>query len=139
MLAGALLLAGCGSTPLSVTQLRSSATRICQAAEREKSRIPTPETPAAAVSFLRSGAGALRYELSGLRSLRPPNPIAGQYSSTIQGFAQQLGLVQDSVQQITHGEDPVIAVKLLQTRLGPLEAEQQTDWSQLGIPACMAQ
>ena len=139
LLAGATLVAGCGSTPLSVTQLRNSATQICESATRQAGRIPSPSSPSRSVAFLRSGARIMSYELRGLRALRPPGSLSALYASTVRDFSQQLNFVEQSVQQMAHGEDPVITVKLLQGQLGPIESKEQTEWDGLGVPACTAQ
>jgi hypothetical protein len=137
--AAAIAVAGCGSPPLSVTQLQGGATHICRVAAVLGNRIRNPASPSASGAFLRSGAAVLRYELTNLRALRPPASLASQYSSTLEGFARQLSLVQNSVRELAIGADPVVTVKALQEQLGPIESQQDSDWESLGIPACTSQ
>lgn len=142
----ALCCAGCGSTPLSVTQLRSSVSRICQTATRLAKDVPaaTPAaasapSPAASAYFLRGGARILRRELADLRALRPPSSLSQQYSVAVDAVSQELGFVVTSQHNLLLGGDPVVEIKLLQQRLTPLETREASAWGALGVSACTNQ
>ena len=135
----ALALAACGSTPLSVTQLRSSATRICQLAVKQGNRIAAPASPAASASFLRRGVPILTRELASLRALQPPSALSGDYRSALSAFSQQLTLIQAAVRRLDAGADPVITFKLLQSQLAPIESRGAAAWQALGVPSCVNQ
>jgi hypothetical protein len=131
-----LALAACGGTPLSVSQLRNNATRVCQAASRQGDRIPTPTSPAGATAFLKSGVPVLRDELTNLRALTPPSSLLSTYTSSVAAVSDQLRLLRQAVQRVDAGVEPLGAVRALQQQLSPSETRADTGWHSLGIPAC---
>ena len=131
--------AGCGTTPLSLTQLRSSATQVCQQATKRAQRIPNPASPEAADAFLRRGIGVLRSEFAGLRALRPPNNLADTYRASLDDLSEQVRLLREADQHLAAGADPVMAVRRLQAQLAPLESRADANWRSLEIPACASQ
>jgi hypothetical protein len=136
-LAGALVLAGCGSKPLSTTELTNDATRVCTIASRQTDLIPTPASPAGTAAYLRRGIAVMTPELRGLRALRPSNDVADVYATSLGSFAKQLSYLKDTMRDLAGGEDPVIAIKTLQQELGPIESQENGAWQALEIPACV--
>jgi hypothetical protein len=133
----ATLLAGCGSSPLSTSDLHNDATRLCQQASRLTDRIATPTSPAGTQPFLERGIAALTPELAGLRSLRPSSDVADVYNAAVKSLAQQLTYLKDARHDLKSGEDPVIALKTLQQELAPVASQENGGWDALQIPACM--
>jgi hypothetical protein len=133
----ALALGGCGSQPLSGTELRGQAGRICQLAVAQTAGAPTPTAPPATAGFLRHGIAVLRPELRALRSLSPPSGVSGVYTGALRDVAAKVSALNDTVKDLGNGEDPVIAIKTLQSELAPLEARESTAWQTLGIAACL--
>lgn len=131
-----LAVSACGSTPLSVSQLRSDATRICQAAAGRGERLPSATSPAGAAAFLRSSAPILRQQLDNLRALTPPSQLAKTYNSAVAELAEQVRLLSATVKRLAAGADPLAAIRSLQQQLSPSEARGDAGWQQLGIPAC---
>lgn len=131
------LLAGCGSSPLSTSDLHNDATRLCRQASRLTDRIATPTSPAGTQSFLERGIAALTPELAGLRSLRPSSDVADVYNAAVKSLAQQLAYLKDARHDLRSGEDPVIALKTLQQELAPVATQANGGWDALQIPACM--
>ena len=138
-LAGALVLAGCGSKPpLSTTELSNQATRVCTLAGQQTDVIPTPASPAGTASFLRRGIAVMAPELQGLRTLKPTSDVAQVYATSIDSFAKKLGYLKDTMRDLAGGEDPVIAIKTLQQELAPIEAQENGAWQALDVPACLS-
>ena len=129
-------LGACGGTPLSVSQLRTNATRVCQAASRQGDRIPTPTSPNQATAFLKSGVPVLRDELTNLRALTPPSSLASTYSSSVAAVSEQLRLLRQAVQRVDAGAEPLGAIRTLQLQLSSSEARGDAGWHSLDIPAC---
>jgi hypothetical protein len=128
---------GCGATPLSVTQLRSSAARICSLARRQTDRIAAPASPDGTSAFLKRGIAVLKPELSQLRALQPPHQLADEYATSTSAFSQKLGALDGTVHSLAGGADPTVAIKLLQQQLTPIEAREDGAWEALEIPACV--
>jgi hypothetical protein len=135
--AAALLLAGCGSKPLSSSQLHDQATRVCALATTQTDQIPTPASPAGSAAFLKRGIAVLAPELNALRALRAPGEVADVYSTSLGAFASKLSDLRHAIHQLSGGEDPVIAVKTLQQQLAPIESQENGAWQALEIPACL--
>lgn len=133
----ALAVSGCGSTPLSTSQLRSGATRVCLLASRQTDRIATPASPAGSDMFLARGIAVLKPELATLRTLRPPSDLADVYATSMNAFANKLRALKDTIRDLSGGEDPVIAIKTLQQELAPIESQENGAWQALQIPACV--
>jgi hypothetical protein len=136
-LAGALVLAGCGSKPLSTTELASQATRLCTIASTQTALIPTPASPAGTAAYLQRGIAVMTPELERLRALRPSSDVADVYATSIGSFAKKLSYLKDTMRDLAGGEDPVIAIKTLQQELGPIESQENAAWQALEIPACL--
>jgi hypothetical protein len=137
--AAALVLAGCGSTPpLSATQLRATATKLCTASNRVTDRIDPPGGPAGGSAFLKRGIAALEPELAGLETLKAPAGTLSQvYAAAVSDLARELSALRTTVSRLDSGGDPVTAVKALQQQLAPLESEANDGWRALQIPACV--
>jgi hypothetical protein len=135
--AAALLLGGCGSKPLSSSQLHDQATRLCTLATSQTDQIPTPASPAGSATFLKRGIAVLTPELNALRGLRPTGDVADVYSTSLDAFANKLSDLRHAVHELSGGEDPVIAVKTLQQQLAPIESQENGAWQALEIPACL--
>jgi hypothetical protein len=133
-----LALAGCGSSSLSETQLRSSAARICQAAQRRTERISTPAAPAQAAHYLARGAAALDPAVTLLRALHPPAAIAARFRSAVDASTAELEEVRSALRGLKAGDDPVVEIKTLQHRLAPLERRGNADWTAIDVPACVS-
>ncbi len=137
-LAGVLLVVGCGSSPLSLGDLRSQASRVCSASNVRLDRIPTPASPAQAEAFLTRGLAALRSELTQLQALQPPNEDAAVYRATLTSFSRQLSYLRDAIDDLRRGEDPLVALKTLQHEISSLQSQENAGWQALGIPACVS-
>jgi hypothetical protein len=132
-LAAAVTLAGCGSS-LSPGQLQTMATRSCALTARQLDRIATPSSVTAGQRFLDQGAQALRREVSELRALH----ATGRFGKAVRITGEELSALDFTVRGLRTGNDPVVAIKTLQARLKPLEAQADRDWRALGIRACAA-
>jgi hypothetical protein len=134
----AVIVLGCGSQPLTDSQLHSVATRLCSTATAQTDRIATPASPAETEAFLQRGIAAFTPALSGLRQLRPPSEVADVYSASVKAFGQKLSYLKDAEAALRKGEDPVIALKTLQHELTPLESQENGGWEALQLPACLS-
>jgi len=135
----AIALAGCGgSSSLSSSQLHVQATSICTVASTRTNRIPTPASPDGSAAFLQAGIAALTPELSGLRALRPPNDVASVYTATVGSFAQKLRDLQRAAQELARGDDTISTMQSLGRKLEPLEADENSGWQALQLPACLS-
>jgi hypothetical protein len=132
----ALILGGCGSSPLSSSDLHNDATQVCRAASRLANRIATPTSPVGTEAFLRRGIAALTPELAGLSALHPPSDVADVYTASVKAFGQKLTYLKDALRDLQSGEDPVIALKTLQRELTPVQTQENGGWEALQIPAC---
>lgn len=137
-LTAALVMGGCGSPPLSTSQLRAGASRPCLVARRQADRIPTPGSPAGGVAFLKGGIAALRPELASLRRLRAPSDLARDYATALAALSSELDALAATARELDQGYDAVIAIKTLQRRLAPIESERNGAMRALGIPACVS-
>jgi hypothetical protein len=133
----AAALVGCGSTPLSTTQLRNQATHVCIVAGKVTDRIPAPSSPAGGAAFLARGAAVLGPELQALRALKPPSDLAQVYTTSLSAFTHKLDALAATIHNLNAGGDPVIAIKTLEQRLEPIEVQENTAWQTLQIPACV--
>jgi uncharacterized lipoprotein YmbA len=133
----ALVLAACGASSPSATQLRLAATRVCASAAARAERIATPVAPAASADFLRRGLAVLTPELAQLGRLRAPSDLAATYSSALRSSAGLRTLLGAAVQSLSRGADPVSTVQTLQRQLAPLEARGDAAWRALQIRACI--
>jgi hypothetical protein len=138
-LVGALAVAGCGSSSLSAGDLRDRATGICDLARKRTDRIPTPAAPAGGAAFLRRGIAALAPELAGLGELRPPGDLAGDWTRAVTDAAGELRALREAENSLQRGTDPVTTMRGLQRHLAPLEAQGDSAWLLLRIPACAAE
>ena len=136
--AGALMTWGCGSTPLSLKNLRQDATAICQTAARRTARIAAPAAPDGTSAFLAAGIAALAPELHDLRGLDPPSAQQAGFRTATGELARSLDLLRQTRTAITHGTDAAAAVRGLQSSLAPVQARGDSAWQQLGIPACVS-
>jgi hypothetical protein len=135
-LTAALSAAGCGTSTLSAGQLRNYATKTCNLARRRTDQIPTPSTPSGGISFLSRGIAALAPQQATLEALRPPADLAGEYRTALEASRMQLAALRVTLTELKAGNDPVDAIKSLQSKLSPLEAKGDAAWQSVGIPAC---
>jgi uncharacterized lipoprotein YmbA len=133
----ALVLAACGASSPSASQLRVAATRACASAAAQAERIATPVAPAGSAEFLRRGLAVLTPELAQLRRLHAPSDLAATYSTALRSSAGLRALLGAAVQSLNRGADPVSTVQTLQRRLAPLEARGDAAWRALDLPACL--
>ncbi len=137
-LAGVLMVVGCGSSPLSLGDLRSQAGRICSASSARLDRIPSPASPAQAEAFLTRGRDALRTELSQLQPLQPTTADATVYHATLNSFSRQLSYLTEAIHRLRRGEDPLIVLKTLEHEVSLVQSQENGGWQALGIPACIS-
>jgi hypothetical protein len=135
---GAICLAGCGSSTLSPSALRRSATRTCVTATAATQRIVTPTAPRGELSFLQQGITVLAPELGQLRRLRPGGAADAVYRQALQGLDDELRLLESAVTDLRHGSDPVDTIRRLAHDLAPVRQRQNAAWEKLGIPDCNA-
>ncbi len=132
----AILLAACGSSTLSDTQLRSRAARICTLAAQRTERIGTPTLPTEETAFLRRGIVALAPEVTALGRLRAPDDVSDDYRDAVAATAAELASLRSTVKGLRAGNDPIVAIKTLQQQLAPVEARASRAWTDLELPAC---
>jgi hypothetical protein len=135
--AATLTLSGCGGDKLSTRELRSKATAICNLASKQTNRIPVPANAAGAATYVTSGAAAIRPELAGLRALHAPGDLAQVYQTALTALSGKLDALDAAARDLKAGSDPVITMKTLQSKLQPLESDEDGAWQALEIPACM--
>lgn len=135
-LLAASLLAGCGSTTLTSSQLRSRAGRICTLASQRTDRITTPAMPTQEALFLSQGIAAMTPEVTALHRLRPPDDMANDYRDAVAATSAELTAVRSTLKGLKAGNDPVVAIKTLQQQLAPAEFKAGIAWSALELPAC---
>ena len=133
-LVAAVALAGCGGSSLSPSQLRAVATRSCTLTARQLDRIATPASVAAGDRFLYQGAHALGREVSELRALH----ATGTFGEAVRITGDELSDLDFTVHGLRAGNDPVVAIKTLQARLGPLEQRADQALSSLRVKACLS-
>jgi hypothetical protein len=136
-LALTLGLTACGGDTLSTRELRNKATTLCTLANKQTNQLAPPSAPAGAAAFITDGAAILRPQLARLRALHAPSDLAQVYNTAIDGFARKLDVLDAAARDLKAGEDPVIAMKTLQTKLTPLEQQEDGAWQALEIPACV--
>ncbi len=132
----ALLLAGCGSSSLSGTQLRRKAGRICETAQRASEAIAAPTDPSEGQRFLRHGIAALAPQVTALHGLNPPSDLQDDYTTALRATDHELALLRSALRGLQGGNDPVVAIKTLQDALGPAEDDAARAWHELDVPAC---
>ena len=92
-------LSGCGSKPLSSTQLVTQGTRVCTRAGQLTDVIAAPHTPAGTAAFLRRGIAVLTPELVALKALRPSTDVADVYSTAIDSFSLATDIAEELVRR----------------------------------------
>jgi hypothetical protein len=136
-LALALAAAGCGgSSSTSARQLRTGAARVCAVATQRLNSIPTPQIPSEGASFLRRGIAALQPELAALSAMHPDGDVGVHFRKALNATEQELKVLQSSLKGVKAGNDPIVAIKTLQTQLAPLEKQASAAWRALGVPEC---
>jgi hypothetical protein len=135
-LVAAALLAGCGSSALTDTQLRSRAGRICALAARRTDRVATPTMPSQEASFIRRGIAAMTLEVTALQRLSAPGDMADDYRDAVEATSAELTALRSTLKGLKAGNDPVVAIKTLQQQLAPAEMKASIAWSALELPAC---
>lgn len=130
----ALALASCGSSGLSASQLRTSATSLCGAAAAREATIGLPEVPSAGQRFLIRGIAVLAPEVTELRELG----ATGSFRDAVTATSAELAALRFTLKGLQAGNDPVVAIKTLQQRLLPLEFKANRAWQKLGIGACVS-
>jgi hypothetical protein len=135
-LLAAVLLAGCGSTALTDSQLRSRAGRICTLATQRTDGIATPRMPTQEASFVSRGIAAMTPEVTALRRLRAPGDMADDYRDAVEATGAELTALRSTLKGLRAGNDPVVAIKTLQQQLAPAEFKAGIAWSALELPAC---
>ncbi len=136
-LALALAAAGCGgSSSMSARQLRANAARVCTVATKRLNRIPTPQVPSEGAAFLRRGIAALNPELAALSAMHPGGELGVHFDAARKATEQELKVLQSSLKGLKAGNDPIVAVKTLQTQLAPLEKQAGAAWRALRLPGC---
>jgi hypothetical protein len=133
----ALGLAGCGSSSLSSSQLRTRATRVCNLARRRMNHIATPKFPTEGAKFLKGGIAVLSPELAALAALDPPGDLLGGYRRAADAQRSELALLRSALNGLRSGADPIVTIRTLEHQLVPLEARADAAWSSLAIPACL--
>lgn len=131
-----VVLDGCGADSLSNSQLRTTATRICNVAVGRADAIPTPATPAAASVFITRGIDAFSPELSDLKTLQVSSASSRTYATALGALASELGAMRSALKTLNAGGDPLNTIKRLQRRLAPQESHANLAWQTLRIPAC---
>jgi hypothetical protein len=134
-----LVLDGCGASALSRSELRATASRICNVAARRADDIPTPATPAAGGVFISRGIDVFSPELRELRTLRVSSASSGAYETALGAIAAELGAMRSALNTLNAGGDSLNTVKRLQRRLEPEESRANLAWQTLAIPACESQ
>jgi hypothetical protein len=136
VLLAAALLAGCGSSALSDSQLRSRAGRICTLATQRTDRITTPTMPSQEAAFVNRGIAALTPELTALQRLHAPGDMTDDYRDAVLATSAEVTALRSTLKGLKAGNDPVVAIKTLQQQLKPAEAKAGFAWSALELPAC---
>ena len=133
----ALLLGGCGSSSLSNTQLRRKAGRICATAQRSSASIAAPTDPAKGQPFLQRGIAALAPQVTALHRLKPSDELQDSYAAALRATDRELALVRSALRGLKAGNDPIVAIKTLQDKLGPAEDAAGRAWHEVDVPACV--
>jgi hypothetical protein len=133
----ALAVAGCGgSSAMSARQLRTRAVSVCTVAAQHLNSIPTPQVPSEGAGFLRRGIAALGPELTALSTVHPGGELGVHFQKAVNATEQELAVLRSSLKGLKAGNDPIVAIKTLQTQLAPLEKQAGAAWRALGVPEC---
>ena len=133
-----VLIAGCGSSTLSPSDLRTQASAICRTATARLNAIPSPAAPAGAVTFLNRGIAVLHPEFEQLRKLSSTGTTEVQLRTAVQAFDLKLAHLRVAVRDIDRGADPADTMHTLQGELVPIVTAENARWQALGIPACLS-
>jgi hypothetical protein len=109
---------------------------VCTAATQHLNDIPTPQLPSGGAAFLRRGVGALRPELTALSAMHPTGALGAHYRTALSATEQELKALQSALKGLEAGNDPIVAMKTLQTQLAPLEQQASAAWRAVGVRAC---
>src|SRR5579875_2346396 len=101
----------------------------------ELNRITVPASPTSGEPFLRRGAQALRPELAALRKLSAPKQLAPTYQRGLDALTSEVSDLGAADASLQKGADPVDTFHALAGRIQALEAEANTAWASLRIPA----
>jgi hypothetical protein len=136
-LALVLAAAGCGgSSDVSARQLRTGAGHVCTVAAQRLNAIPTPQVPSQGASFLRGGIAALQPEVTALSAMHPGGTLGVHFRAARTATEQELKVLRSSLTGLKAGNDPIVAIKTLQTQLAPAEKRAKAAWQALKVPAC---
>lgn len=129
-----VVLAACGTSELTPTQIRGQATRICTLAAQRTAAIALPERPSGGQRFLGLGIAVLAAEVRDLRAFGQNAPLG----TAVTAMAGELAALRSSLKGLRTGNDPVVAIKTLQQELEPLERRAIAAWRTLRVPACVS-
>jgi hypothetical protein len=131
------VVSACGTTTLSVAQLRTQATAICIRAEHRLQAIGAPASQSQAREFLQSGTEALAPEVDQLRSLTGSGDAGKVYAAAVSAVTGELAALRGAVRSLDRGGQTVSVLRSVQERLAPLENQADGAWRALQIPACL--
>ncbi len=132
----ALLAAGCGSSSLSSSQLRHKAARICSTAQHSTDSIAAPKSPEQTQRFLARGVAALAPAVAALHRLDPPGELGERYEQALHASDRELSGLRAALGGLKAGNDPAVAIRTLQSQLGPAEDRAGHAWREVGVGAC---
>lgn len=134
----AAILGACGSSGLaSPVMLRRRASDICH--DARPIRPPSdPTNSAQLTAYLSHGINNVEGEITPLERLHAPGGEVGAvYAAALGALKSEVVALRTATASIKHGEDPALAFRALQRRLGPLEKQADQAWGALQISACL--
>ena len=132
-----LAVSACGSMSLSLVQLRTRATAICDRANRRMRAISPPKAESEAKAFLEQGASALASELDQLKPLSTSGAAGSVYRTAVSAVSGELAALQGAVKELGAGQLAVPVLRSLEQRLSPLQTQADGAWRALDIHACL--
>jgi hypothetical protein len=140
-LGAAALIAGCGggSDSLSAEEFRQQADAICAEGDEQTDALTTPTTPEEVLPFLQTGLPIADEQRERIAELDPPDDLQAAFDEAQDLNQQRRDLLQQGLQRIEAGEDPVAVLRELQPELDRLQAEARAKARELGLTVCGAE
>jgi len=137
----AAAIAGCGGGgdsdgALSADEFRSQADAICADANTRLEALDEPTGNDQVLGFLQSGLTVQKEQLDKLKTLDPPEDLAGTFGEAMDLLDQQTNEIQDAADRISGGEDPEAVINDVSAELDSISNQADAKAKELGLEVC---
>jgi hypothetical protein len=137
---GAVALAGCGSgggaSALSAEDLRAKADVACGTANSDIAKLGTPKSVDELKAYYPKALEVAATAITGLSALRPPADLKPKWDEVIADLKKEQTLTQSAGVKIAKGDDPLAALKEIDSEVTAVKADLKVKANELGLKVC---